>query len=413
VDAGTRVRFRDKGAGPIREIKQDIGTLHRVIDIVAPASEGARILAVGKVNVAVGIANADLRTLTPIPSAAILRTALPTILAQARLDWVTRVSAALEHYHHEPITRETIAEWRAQFEKPGCGWIGDALLKLLDFWPSSKVCDHLLRGIELSEDDQQKWLGSYDVIAFNEARSGNSSAIVCRFAKKRFGTSLDDRRVDFATHFREGGTGRVLFLEDCLMTGSEVIKLFKQIPIETLRKSEIDLRFATGTAFGQKRLQMHLDWQKLPNVRICVPPGEFVQNLTAPGSTAADSSALLDEHFELASPNYVKDGVDMRAAGFFNDNERKRIVRFCRTVGEPLMRAQLQRKGWAAERIETLMPEWGLGPSGLGLLTVFAHGAPKPALPLLWLGGQVEVKLEAHRYIRCDWIPLFGRVITN
>ena len=411
LEAGTRIRFRTKGyAGPTREIKQDPEALQRKLDEIAPPAEGARILTVGKVDVEVQSSSIDLRTRIPIPSTASLRGALPTLLSQAQLDWMTITANTLGHYHHEPITRDAIAEWRMQFAKPQCGWIGDALLKLLDFWPSSKVCDHLLRSVHMSSEEQQKWLNAYDAIAFNEARSGDSSAIVCRFAKKLFGSLVEDRRVDFATYFANGTpSGRVLFLEDCLMTGSEIIKLFKRIPVDALRQAEIDLHFATGTAFGQQRLQMHLDREKLPNVRICVPSAGFLPNLTTVGTSAVQSGQLLDEHFELARPEYVMDGINVRAAKLFNDDERKRMLRFCTRVGEPLMRAHLERKGWSADRINALMPEWGLGPSGLGLLTTFAHGVPKPALPLLWLGGDIDVKLEGHRYVRGRWKPLFGR----
>jgi hypothetical protein len=79
------------------------------------------------------------------------------------------------------------------------------------------------------------------------------------------------------------------------------------------------------------------------------------------------------------------------------------------------MRLRLQRKGWSEERISAVMPSWGLGASGLGLLTGFAHGIPKPVVTLFWLGGKIRVHvLNASQDYRFEgmWTPLFSRRVA-
>lgn len=415
LETGSRLRFRNEPAaisGNVlrREIKQDRRLLQQTLNSIAPPSEAAKIVTIGrKYSDLVRTNFDDWRTIVPLSTLAEFRGALPTLLSNSGLDWMSRVVRFAEHYHTETVDREAIAEWRAQFELAGCKWIADALLKLLDFWPSVSVCDSLFDAPSNSGLESQVWLESYDSIVFNEARSGSSSAVVTRFAKKRFGDLLEKRRADIVENIQKGvSAGRMLFLEDCLMTGSEIIKLFDGIGLDVVRHCQLDLRFATGTVFGQRRLQTYLDNNSLSTIRILPPAAGFLANLTEAGLAAANTGSLLAGDFELANPNQdIITGINLRGRRVFNSDQRKQIARCCRRIGVPLMRIHLERKGFDPARLARLLPDWGLGPSGLGLLTVFAHGAPKPALPLLWLGGDVDVVIDSDHYFKGTWKPLF------
>ncbi len=419
LEAGTRVKFRKSSDGIVKRfIEQEPSRLRRTLDKIAPPEEAARVVVIGNTHLQMGSPPHDLRAVTSIRTVAELRESLPRILVQSGLDWLTHTVALVDHYHDVGVDRNSIAAWREQFDRMKAGWIGDALLKLLDFWPSSKVCDALFQipGVPYlsSEAESINWLSSYDCIAFNETDTGESAAIICRFAKKRVGEILLKKRVNLRRHLEsEPNPSRILFLEDCLMTGTELKKLFDIFPDDLLSTHEIDLRFASGTVFGQQRLQTYLNGRDLTQVRILEPHEGFIPNLTPEGIKAAEDGRLLNAQFELADPTKTLiNGIQLRAAGHFKKSQRKNMVTFCEAIGSPLMRLHLQRKKWTDERINRVMPSWALGPSGLGLLVGFAHGIPKPALPLFWLGGDIRVSVFGRQF-KGDWCPLFSKPVTN
>jgi hypothetical protein len=137
-----------------------------------------------------------------------------------------------------------------------------------------------------------------------------------------------------------------------------------------------------------------------------------VENLTKEAS-ALPEGELFDDKGEFLRPSeHMISGIDLRARDYFNKSQRKGIVSLCKAIGGPLMRLHMQQKGWQPEKIAARLGNWELGFGGLGLLLAFAHGVPKPALPLLWIEGGISVDYFGYRW-RGSWIPLFPRPLEE
>lgn len=392
------------------------------IEEIAPPFEGARILTVGAIQVRPGIGEGgDSRGLTRIQSVAELTNQLPPILQKSGLDWHSESVAQLRHYHlsQSPSMRvdgTRVERWLDQFRRADSEWIGIALLKLLELWPTSKVCEHLfyLPGVkaEVMPGDIQRWFEVYDHIAFGDMHGGESSVLVSRLIFKGLDSGMTSKQVDFKTRLMTDQTAsRILFLEDCLMTGTELIKVFRTLTEQQINKHKIDLKFAFATEAGKRRLQSYLKYRGIRSVRIHEPPDGFFPNVSAAGLRAYEKGDFLkrEGNHEFNSPSAdIIDGISIRARDFYNSNQRKKILMFCRAIGEPLMRIHFKNKQWTQKKIDLLLPDSALGPSNLGLLLAFAHGVSKPVLPLFWAGGDINVRLVSHgRRFVGEWEPLF------
>jgi hypothetical protein len=415
LETGSRVQyvgFRD--AGTLRRIRQNPVLLRKTLDSIAPPSEAARIIAVGSVSLELDPPPGDWRTLTPVRSTSELRTSLSKHLSAGGLDWMSKAVTALSDFHIG-LNRSAITAWREQFLKFKFGsWVGDALLKLLDFWPTARTTDALFSTSDPGgEELLLTSLEQYSAITFIRAETGDSSSMMCRLAKNKIGVLLQKRRADFSTFVKETTSpASILLIEDCLITGTEIIKLFRNLPMESLRRHRIDLQFAAGTRFGEARLISYLQSAGLTNGRILRPPGGFLPNLSAAGEAKFSSNNLFDGKHEMIGTSLdLVTGLQLRARPYFNSTQRKDIEYVCKAICTPLMNAHLLSKGWKAHEIEAVMPSWQLGYSGLGLLLAFSHGVPKPALPLFWVEADIDVKLDGQT-IRVSWKPLFPRPIS-
>lgn len=416
LEAGSRVRLRHKKRGTERDIAQDPELLRRTLDNIAPPEQAARTVIVGSVGLYPAIPPSDPRVPMQLRSTAELRIVLPNVLSAGGLDWGSHLMRLLEHYHVE-IDRDRVAKWRQQFQVFGGDRVAEALLKLLDFLPSKRICEALFRvpGTSTPSTDNEihDWLSDYDHIAFNKADSGDSSAMVCRLAKTRIGEMLSNKRIDFAKHIYESSRPtKILLLEDCIATGTETVGLLAGLPAERLQKHTIDMRFATGTLSGCRKLEIYFKKSGFANFRILVPQEAIMRNLTPAGLEATDAT-LFAEDGDLHRPaDHIIHGIQLRAAGHFNQAERRAITALCEAIGGPLMRVQLQRAQWPSEKIGAVLEHWKLGFCGLGLLLAFAHGIPKPTLPLLWVEGAISVEYSGYRW-QGDWIPLFPRPLQE
>lgn len=413
LEVGTRAQFQQSGGKHIRRrIRHDHLRLAKTLDRIAPPEDAARLILLDGVVLIRNEKAIDFRSVTQIRSLAELRTALPKILVNLGLDWLTGVASTLAHYHL-PVDRDSISGWRQQFAAFGDNeWIGDSLLKLLDFWPSSRVCEALFQipgaTTPSTEGSVCDWIKSYDNIAFNAAETGDSSSVVCRLAKKSFGDLLNRKRVDFTDHIR-GATSpsRILLIEDCLITGTETIRLLSQFTPEQMDRHIVELKFADGTMFGLRRLEWFLKKQGLTTIRILPPATGWRHNLTDSALAVEGFGDITDEDGQLLDPkNHLINGVHLSAKGYFNKHQRKNIVSFCKAIGRPLMAHQLAKKRWPQDMILRYLDNWSLGFSGLGLLVAYAHGIPKPALPLLWIDGPVSGSYRGFRF-NSAWVPLF------
>ena len=419
LEAGSRPKLRPKEDGKEREITQDPELLKRTLDRIAPPQQAARAIIVGTVRLYPELPPSDPRGPVRLTSTAQLAEVLPNVLYTGGLDWLSHLMRFLEHYNVE-IDQDRVDAWRYQFRVFDGDWIAEALLKLLDFWPRSKVSEALFRvpGHASPSTDNQihDWLSSYDQIAFNKADSGDSSAMICRLAKTRIGEMLAAKRTDFAKHVTESTRPtKILLLEDCIVTGTEIVRLLAALPREKVQQHKIDMKFAVGTLSGCKRLELYLKQQGLTNTQVLVPQGAIMQNLT-PAGLAVRDTALFTAEGELLSPaEHIIDGIQLRARPYFNQPERRAITALCADISTPLMRLHLEREKWDVQKIEAVICRWKLGFSGLGLLLAPAHGIPKPTLPLFWVEGPISVThCGRHPYSwRGDWIPLFPRPLQE
>lgn len=416
LEVGSRTKFRAKDIGTEREIAQDPERLRKTLDRIAPPEEAARTIIVGDVRLYPALSSSDPRAPIRLRSTAELRALLPNVLRAGNLDWQSHLMRLLEHYHLE-VDAERVAAWRQQFNVFGGDWIAEALLKLLDFWPSSKLSEALFRvpGAASASTDGEidAWLASYDHIAFNNSESGDSSAMVLRLTKTRVGEMLLAKRTDFKSHIdQNNGPSNILLLEDCVATGTEIVRLLATLPPDRIKNHKIDMKFAVGTQSGCKRLEFYLKQQGLSNVRVHVSKTGILPNLTTAGLAASDD-ALFRPDGDLLNPSaHIIEGIELRAKAYLNKSERNAITRLCESICRPLLRLHLQRTRWTPEKIEAVMDRWKLGFSGLGLLLAFAHGVPKPTLPLFWVEGPISVEHESYRW-RGDWIPLFPRPLQE
>jgi hypothetical protein len=416
LEAGSRPRFRAKEGGTEREVAQNPELLRRTLDQIAPPQQAARIIIVGTVRLYPDLQQSDPRAPIRLATTKQLSEVLPNVLSTAGLDWLSHLMRSLEHYHVE-IDQPRVDAWRYQFQVFDGAWMAEALLKLLDFWPSSQVSETLFRvpgqTTPSTDNDIHDWLSSYDHIAFNKADSGDSSAMISRLAKIRIGKMLATKRTDFAKHVTESSRPtNILLLEDCLVTGTETVRLLDALPTEKLHEHRIDMKFAVGTQSGCKRLGLYLKQRGLTNARVLLPPDAIMQNFT-PAGLAVQDTGLFAENGDLLHPaEHIIHGIQLRAKGHFNRSERDNITSLCQSICGPLLRLHLQRAEWPPESIEEVADRWKLGFAGLGLLLALAHGIPKPTLPLFWVEGPISVEHFSYRF-RADWIPLFPRPLQE
>ena len=247
LEAGSRPKFRAKAErGVEREIAQNPELLRRTLDLLAPPHQAARVIVVGDLQLYPDLPPSDPRAPIRLASTSQLSDVLPNVLSTAGLDWLSHLMRCLEHYHLE-VDEARVEAWRYQFQALDGAWVAEALLKLLDFWPSSRVSEALFRVPEhttpSSDNEIHNWLSSYDHIAFNKADSGDSSTMISRLAKTRIGKMLATKRTDFARCITENTTpSNILLLEDCLATGTEIIRLLNALPHDQIRKHKIDLK---------------------------------------------------------------------------------------------------------------------------------------------------------------------------
>jgi hypothetical protein len=411
-------RFHDTPLGnTARQIRMPAAEVLKEVDSAAPPREGARIVVVDRIPFP-ALPEGDMRSVLRIPTISQFEAALPALLRQAGLDWMSRTILALEHYHQAVVDAAAVQRWLEQFDhiKDGGkskGWIGRALLKLLDVIPSGKVGDALLsppqdptaRGVLLPSN----WTNAYKRIVCWETSGARSSALVSRYVSKRLGEPMR-RRICSFEEIQSGDLvdGRILFLEDCLLTGKECINR-----IEKLRSlaggglhAQVDFKFAVTTAEGICRVRSFLQRKGITGVRVLDSGRPSIDNLTALGWKAASEDALFDENLRIVgTAENVITGLTLRAKGVIDEGRRRHILRFCQVIGEQLMRQYLVKINVPEKDAADIARRTPFGLDNLGLVLAFAHGVPDGTLPLFWVSGDVVIGSE-----KFTWMPLFPSV---
>ena len=308
---------------------------------------------------------------------------------------------------HHYISPPQLDVWLHQFERLRAGWIGAALMRLLDFWPDCKISEALFEPkLPHQRDDGDDLLKTYDLILYNDPSRGKSAAVVARYVKTKWG--IQDKVKSLPEALSTPGTNRkILFLEDCIMTGTECIALLKDPQMKTmLSGDEIDFKFAIGTQYGISRVEAFLSRSGLERVSIIKPRMGLIDNLTREAVNASFRGSIFNANDELVdAERYLIDGITLRGCKLINATKRSHVMHFCRLVGKQLMLSNYIRGGHDAAVANELAAQHALGFGNMGLLLAFAHGLPDNILPLFRLAGTVS-----HDGHCVDWVPLFQPV---
>jgi hypothetical protein len=279
--------------------------------------------------------------------------------------------------------------------------MGKSLLQMLDFWPVTRVADALFAPHEGSN-----WHDDYDYIAYNDPSKGGSGSVIARLLAKRQ-PDLKDKTFslpELADALRkEQRKHRILFLEDCIMTGDECIGHLRNHLVEIASCNNIAFKFAIRTEYGTLRLRNYIRRMGFNQVSVIESPLGYIKNLSSDSHTLMQSDQLFDEAGRLLNPGKnLINGIELCGKRFLSVDQRRNLCRFCRTVGKQLMFHYFQAKGDSAAAANDKAGENSLGFGDLGLMIAFAHGVPDNSLPLFRCGGEVSVNGQT-----VNWIPLF------
>lgn len=379
----------------------------------APKESAARILLLGSIpNFENFGSGTDFRACNEFKEINQFEKAFPKILHQSGLDWKSALISQLQLWSHGYIDESHIDRWLNQFTRLGNQWIGEQILRNIDFWSASRIRDSL----NLSEEI----IKPYSHICFKRGEAGKSGDVLANILKKQISNySVQPHFSDFITICTENqdrDNFPILFVEDCLLTGTEMVKYLKKIlgkendrnaksnikPLNNpdwLIKNEIEFRFAIGTDLGIYRLERFISHHGLQARVKC---GTVLDILTSEGKDAITQNRFDHTLYEGAPSN---PDLFIRKSAFFSHDPQSpkglRMINFCKEIGRQLFTNYLQSQQWiwSAEKIEMC----GLGMNSFGLGLVFSHSIPKSTLPLFWGSGAVKFKGSS-----TNWIPLFS-----
>jgi hypothetical protein len=335
---------------------------------------------------------------------------LPHALKGLRLDWVARLADSLANaWDHGNVDEGRIETWLNQFEVLGSHrWVGERLLRVMDFWPSARIRDALAFTNDTIQGD------SY--VCVNRRQPGKSADALANKIQKMLNEITSLHVSDLYDTLNGTGAGALLYFEDCLLTGTEITRLLSALlgtvpadrtpkvpPLSDrmlLRQRNIVLRFLVTTNLGREILTRFLEKEGLENIHVG-ETGRDLVTLTPLGVDALRAGMLFDEENCLSDPAGHIVPIAFQEKMIWRDTDRiERAVSFCREIGEQLFRQYLSSKGyvWPERRIR----ESSLGVRSIALALVFAHSVPKATLPLFWMGGRVRLDAK-----EIDWQPLF------
>lgn len=379
-------------------------------------SEAARVVLLGKIEHQEKFGEGrDLRSVNVFTDMRSFEHGLPAILRQSGLDWRTFITARLRAWIHSVIDEVRVEQWLDQFRRLGVPWIGEHLLRTLDFWAPER----LKAALGLNEE----CLRQFDCLCLKRQQAGKSADFLGNLLRKHLNSLVPSCHIlDFETVLNqpdEEPRRKILFIEDALLTGTEMTNFLSGLlgiqarpgrywPVaklhwpERLSNSQIEFRFPVSTSLGIQRFRNFLTEYKLTNARVFPCPNGFIEVLTSAGQEALDRGAFYDP---VISNCPVTPDAHLERAAFRviwrNESQRSQAEAFCRDAGRQLFAEYLRRKNWQWDPKKISVASFGM--HGLGLNLAFSHSVPKASLPLLWAEGKVEI-----RGAKVDWNPLFA-----
>jgi hypothetical protein len=346
---------------------------------------------------------------------------LPVVLNVTRLDWLNFVHLSLMNgWRHGTIDLERLNAWRRQFADLGHDWVGEGLLKVLDFW----LDDRVNKALDISPSR----LSEFDCVCVNHHfKAGKSAGVIASLVKKQIDsdahsfTRVSHDIKDLREAIDSNDTTSILFVEDCMITGNEMVRILldlqnikhnygspKITPLAepaNLTRKKIRLRFALVTNGSVAYVKKFLADHKLTNIEIDSTGTEEIETLTEQGLMEVTTDTLVDAEDCLNNPeSSVKRAAFCSLAVWHDDDRRHRAIDFCTTIGRQLFKSYIESRGkpWPERKIA----EASLGVRGLALALAFTHSVPKETLPLFWAGGEVMWNSK-----KTKWIPLFENAL--
>jgi hypothetical protein len=344
------------------------------------------------------------------------RRTLPLTLQSVKEDWLSRLDYTLRHgWHHGHIDRNYLQKWLKQFERcGGHGWVGERLLRILEFWSDSRIREAL----RIDEDG----LKGFDCVSVNRHQyAGKSADAIAQLVQKQLDANrfsgIHDRVLDFRDAIQNEEIKTILFVEDCLITGNEMVRVLtalmdqpdvfgnsKAQPLDNpdlIREKEITLRFAVVTNGGIAYVRRFLSRYNLTNIQIEVKGVEQIDTLTTDGLTRIESDSLYDEEdCVIELERHIIRSCFKPLEIWGSRGKVERALKFCAEIGRQLYRLYVNKRG--KQMPERKLEEASLGIRGMALALAFSHSVPKETLPLFWMGGGIEWdKKKVH------WYPLF------
>ncbi len=342
----------------------------------------------------------DERKVVKAPGPSVLSQKLRNRLRSHGLDLVSYWTKQLSSGEWD-MNRSHIESWISQFERLGQHeWVAEGLLRNLDYWSWLRLTGAF--GLTPS------YLSNFDCIGFNE-KMGSSGHRIRSIVSKLL-EQPDLRGIPTASLSQavsNPGFRRILFIEDAMFTGTEMIQGFSELVNKTeshiLRAKTIDLLFPICASLGKHRLDYFLRSNELSSVRIRHSDQGYLNVLTPEGVEAVREGMS----WEANRPEILKHVVrPLFAEGFIWKTEDRlgRAISFCRSIGWQLTCPK-------ADSRETAGPccdHPALGTGGFGLALAYSHSIPRASLPLFWAEGPVEWEGKTLK-----WIPLFKRPVLR
>lgn len=345
----------------------------------------------------------------PIRNRRILRHKLPDLLRMFRVD-ITGYLFDEKGLSWEPgkLDQGRVDSWIRQFETMGShGWVAQRFLQVLDFWSPTRLLDVL----GLTEEE----LDDFDCVTVNRFEAGRSGDALGSNIRKRL-RSLKGKLLpllDLAEAIDEPSFKRVLFLEDCLLSGNELERVVRSLagnladgqkprarPLERpdqLVATEVVMRFGVVSDAGTLTFERLKNTECLPKLHLDHERSSVYELLTERGALAHrcdkfrdDEGRILDYSGYLTLPVFA-------SKVWGGAERRERAMQFCAKIGEQLFAEYLKNrnKEWIPERICQAS-------LGYGIALAFSHSIPKVTLPLFWMHGRCSYQGKT-----IEWLPLF------
>lgn len=337
---------------------------------------------------------------------------LPELLKALKLDWLSFIEARVAgRWRHGTLDRQHLERWLFQWKKlDNNQWVAERILKLLDFWSDDRMrSEFRITPLGLTE---------FDCISINRFLPGKSADTLSNLIQKQVeAQGLNFGRVmDFGEAIDSDNLNRILFIEDCLLTGNEMVRIFMGLQghpdiygkpraaklsfPERLREKRISLRFSVASNAGLAYLAKYLKEQKLDNIQVDYTSTYALQTLTTEGLVALDNDCLTDSDNCLVNPDLHVTRVVFDPVRWRSKEARNRAMTLCAEIGLQLyeLYVKKEQKNWSQRRIK----ESALGVRSFALALAFQHSVPKETLPILWFGGKISWNNEA-----IEWLSLF------